>query len=235
MSVLHGNADKRMQHRSIFITGGTGYIGRPLITELLQRGHTVRALVRNGSESRLPPGVEAMYGNALDAATFTSAVPPSDTIIHLVGTPHPNPSKAAAFERVDLASIQASVQAATASGSIRQFIYLSVAQPAPVMQAYIAVRQKGEELIRNAGLNATMVRPWYVLGPGHRWPYILLPLYWLARQLPLTRDSAKRLGLVTLRQMVVTLVNAVENPVTGVRIVDAEVIRACFKSPSLSS
>jgi uncharacterized protein YbjT (DUF2867 family) len=225
MFALHGNANKRMQHHSIFITGGSGYIGRSLISELLARGHTVRALVRQGSEHRLPAGAETVTGNALDASTFATAISPSDTLVHLVGTPHPNPSKATEFERVDLASIQASVQAATACNSIRHFIYLSVAQPAPIMQAYIAVRQQGEELIRNAGLNATMVRPWYVLGPGHRWPYVLLPFYALARLIPFTRDSACRLGMVTLRQMVAVLTDAVEHPSTGVRIIGAEDIR----------
>jgi uncharacterized protein YbjT (DUF2867 family) len=214
-----------MQRHSIFITGSTGYIGRPLISALLGRGHTVRALVRPGSLHRLPERAEPVIGNALDASTFASAIAPSDTLVHLVGTPHPNPSKAAEFKRVDLASIEASVQAATVCGDIRHFIYLSVAHPAPIMHAYVAVRQQGEELIRSAGVHATMVRPWYVLGPGHRWPSILMPLYAFARLIPATRESARRLGMVTLRQMVAALVNAVENPSTGVRIVGAEEIR----------
>jgi uncharacterized protein YbjT (DUF2867 family) len=214
-----------VEPHSIFITGATGYIGRPLSSELLRRGHAVRALVRHGSEHRLPGSAEPIIGNALDASTFESAIAPSDTLVHLIGTPHPSPSKTAEFERVDLASIQASVQAAIAYGGIRHFIYLSVAHPAPVMQAYVAVRQQGEELIRSAGLNATMVRPWYVLGPGHRWPYLLLPFYVLAKLLPATREGALRLGMVTLRQIVDTLVNAVENPATGIRILGAEDIR----------
>ena len=43
--------------------------------------------------------------------------------------------------------------------------------------------------------------PWYVLGPGHRWPYLLLPMYKLMELLPSTRAGATRLGLVTLEQM----------------------------------
>jgi len=45
------------------------------------------------------------------------------------------------------------------------------------MKAYIAVREECEEIIQESGLNATILRPWYVLGPGHRWPYMLLPMY----------------------------------------------------------
>ena len=62
-------------------------------------------------------------------------------------------------------------------------------------------------------MNVTIVRPWYVLGPGHRWPYALLPMYWLCERIPSTRDGVRRLGLVTLPQMTRTLVSAIENPV----------------------
>src|SRR2546421_200611 len=41
-----------------------------------------------------------------------------------------------------------------------------VAQPASMMQAFVAVRAEGEALIRASGMKATFVRPWYVLGPG---------------------------------------------------------------------
>lgn len=97
-------------------------------------------------------------------------------MVHLVGTPSPNPSKAREFELVDLRSIEATVRAAR-FGRVKHPIYVSVAQPAPVMKAYIAVRQEGERLIRESGLSAKILRPWYVLGPGHRWPYALMPLY----------------------------------------------------------
>src|SRR5439155_17195229 len=78
----------------IFLTGATGYIGRHLIPELLARGHTVRALVRAGSEGKLAKGAIAVPGNALDRATFASQVAPSDTFIQLVGVAHPSPAKA---------------------------------------------------------------------------------------------------------------------------------------------
>jgi uncharacterized protein YbjT (DUF2867 family) len=93
------------------------------------------------------------------------------------------------------------------------------------MRAYIAARAAAEAHLRASGLNATILRPWYVLGPGHRWPYLLKPLYWLAERLPRTRDGARRLGLVTIDQMVAALVYAVENPTSGIRVVDVLAIR----------
>jgi uncharacterized protein YbjT (DUF2867 family) len=173
----------------------------------------------------VPHGAESIVGDVLDAGSWSHAVAPSDTLIHLVGTPHPNPAKAAEFVRVDLASIRAAVDAAVA-GRIRHFIYVSVAHPAPIMEAYIAVRSEGESLVRATGIPATILRPWYVLGPGHRWPYVLVPLYAVARLWPSTRESARRLGLVSHRQMVAALGAAVEEPPVAIRVLDVPDIRS---------
>ena len=209
----------------VFITGGTGYVGRPLIEALLARGCAVHALVRPGSEAKLPSGVTQVLGDALDASTFAFAIPRAATFVHLVGTPHPNPVKAAEFQRVDLGSIRATV-AAAARAAVKHLVYVSVAHPAPVMKAYIAARQEGETLVRATGITATILRPWYVLGPGHYWPHLLVPAYAILRRLPGTREGAERLGLVTRQAMVAALIGAVESPMaTGVRIVEVPEIR----------
>ena len=112
----------------VFVTGGTGYIGRALIEVLIEDGHRVYALVRRGSETKLAPQAVPVIGNALDASTFVGAIPTDATLVHLVGTPHPNPRKAAEFQRVDLASICASAAAAQQAG-VRHLVYVSVAIP----------------------------------------------------------------------------------------------------------
>jgi uncharacterized protein YbjT (DUF2867 family) len=213
-----------VQRHCVFVTGGTGYVGRPLIARLLERGHEVRALVRPGSEKKLPARCQAILGDALDGNSYASQIAPADTFVQLVGVAHPNPSKAAEFRNVDLASGRSAIKAARSAG-VKHFIYVSVAQPAPVMKAYIHVRSECEAMIRQSGMNATILRPWYVLGPGHRWPYLLLPMYKLMELLPATRAGAERLGLVTLEQMVRALASAVENPAQGVTIVEVPQIR----------
>lgn len=214
-----------MAHRTVFITGATGYMGRSLIPALLARGHRVRALAREASAHRVPSGAEAVLGNALDPATFADAVAPADTFVHLIGTPHPSPAKAASFRAVDLPSVDAALTASLEAG-VRHFVYVSVAQPAPVMRAYIAARQAGEARIRASGIPATILRPWYVLGPGHRCPYVLVPFYAICTLLPATREGTRRLGLVTLEQMVGALVASIERGPDGVRLIDVPGIRA---------
>jgi uncharacterized protein YbjT (DUF2867 family) len=93
------------------------------------------------------------------------------------------------------------------------------------MKSYQSVRAECETALRASGMNVTIVRPWYVLGPGHRWPYVLLPMYWLCERIPSTRERARRLGLVTLAQMTQTLVSAVENPSIGGRFIEVPQIR----------
>lgn len=197
--------------RHVLVTGGTGYIGRRLIARLLERGHRVRVLARAASVDRVPRGALAVVGDALDADSILNALRDGDTLVHLVGTPHPTPSKAAEFTRVDLASALAATDAARRR-AIAQMIYVSVAQPAPAMHAYVAARATGEAAIREAALTATILRPWYVLGPGHWWPLVLLPMYAVAQLVPPFRDGARRLGLVTLNAMVTALVASVETP-----------------------
>jgi uncharacterized protein YbjT (DUF2867 family) len=210
--------------RNVFLTGGTGYMGSRLIPLLLARGHTIRALTRKGSESKLPAGCEIVIGNALEKESFAAQVQPSDTFVQLVGVVHPSSSKGEQFRAIDLVSVRASVTAA-AEAEIQHFIYVSVAQPAPMMKDYLAVRAEGESLLRATGMNATILRPWYVLGPGHRWPYALIPAYWICELLPATRADARRLGLVTLNQMLSALVHAIENPAIGIRILEVPEIR----------
>lgn len=211
--------------KSVFVTGATGYLGRPLVEKLVERGHSVRALVRATSASRLPSGVEAVIGDALVGESYAGHVRAGDVFVQLVGVAHPSPSKAAEFRSIDLASVVAATSNAQAGGASR-FVYVSVAHPAPMMKDYIDVRVAGEAKVRETGLPATILRPWYVLGPGHRWPYALIPFYWIASIFPGSREGARRLGLVRRPQMIAALVHAVESEAAGVEIVDVPAIRA---------
>src|SRR3981189_844104 len=108
---------------TIFITGGTGYIGSQLIPELLQRGHSIRALVRRGSEGRLPAGCDPVAGDALDASSYAVAVPGCRLFLPPVGAAHPSPAKGKQFREIDLVSAKSAITAAT-QASIAHFVYL---------------------------------------------------------------------------------------------------------------
>src|ERR1044072_3132215 len=195
----------------ILITGGTGYIGRNLIPPLIARNHRVRVLARKESVARVPAGATAVIGDALVDESVASSLRTCDTLIHLVGTPHPTPTKADQFEKVDLVSIRASVNAARRV-RIDHLVYVSVAHPAPIMRAYLWVRTLGETMIREAGITSTILRPWYVLGPGRQWPKLILPVYKLAEWFSGARAPADGLGPVRMEQFIAPIISAPEKP-----------------------
>ncbi len=218
-------AEQGRHMKTIFITGGTGYIGTRLIGMLLLRGHRVIALVRPGSEHKVPAGAEVTSGDPLKADSFTSSVPAGCTFVQLLGVPHPSPRKRDLFYTIDLASLKASADAAFLAGAAH-FVYVSVAQePTNIMKDYQAARAAGEQYIIGKGLSHTFIRPWYVLGPGHWWPILFLPLYTILRWLPATRKKATALGLVTIRQMLSALLASIEYPESTGTIMDVEAIK----------
>ncbi len=209
-------------------------MGRSLIPELLRRGHEVRALVRPGSETKLPAGCTPMTGDPFDGSSFAHEIGPADTFVQLVGVAHPTPAKAKEFRSVDLKSASESIGAAAGAG-VKHFVYVSVAQPAPIMKAYLEARAEAESLLRASGLNATILRPWYVLGPGRQWPRLLRPFYWLMERIPSKRETARRLGLVTDAEMRGALLFAVENPAAGVRVLSVPEIKEAARGRGRNS
>ncbi len=191
---------------------------------LLVRGHMVRALARRESAKNVPAGCEVVIGDPLDARTFADQVQAMDTVVQLVGVPKPSPWKGEQFRRVDGPSALATIAAAK-EAKVAHVVYVSVAHPAPIMNDYIAVRTDCETALTRSGLVATVLRPWYILGPGHWWPVALFPAYWIMERLPSTRDGARRLGLVTLSEMLRAMVWAVEHPPTATRTIDVPQIR----------
>jgi len=199
-------------NKNIFITGGTGYIGSRVIPLLVNAGFNVNALVRKGSEHKLPECCTAITGNALDSSSYTEYVKGCDTFIHLIGVSHPGPGKEKEFNEIDLVSITEAVKAAKLAG-VKKFIYLSVAEPAPVMKEFITVRKKGEKLLAESGMNCVFIKPWYVLGPGHYWPYLILPVYWLLYPFS---QTARRLYPVKLKKVLNAIVHSVESDTKGI-------------------
>lgn len=196
----------------IFITGGTGFIGRHLLKKLVVRGYDVTALVRKGSENKLPKGVRAIIADPFDAATFEQWIPKGATFIQLLGVAHPSPRKKEAFQEIDLRSAVTSADAAAAAG-VLHFIYLSVSMvDSTLMEDYQQARRQGEAYLLTKGFPCTFVRPWYVLGPTRFWPVLLLPVYVIAKLNAAWRKKTGGMALVTIGQLTETFFRAIESP-----------------------
>jgi uncharacterized protein YbjT (DUF2867 family) len=211
--------------KTVFITGATGYIGKRLTKLLLQRGHKVIALVRNGSEHKVVVGAAIVAADPFDPNSLQSFIPKGAVFIQLLGVSHPSPKKAKQFKEIDLRSVKASADAA-AIAEVSHFIYVSVARaPSKIMATYQAVRKEGEEYCKNKKLNCSFIRPWYVMGPGHYWPVLLLPLYSVAELVPTWRQKARAMALVTINQILRTLITAVDANPLPLRIIEIKQIR----------
>ena len=197
--------------RSILITGATGYLGRPLTRSPWRAGMRFARSSGRAPNRAWPAGAEVVSGDPFSTDQLAAALSPGDTLVHLIGTPRPSPAKAQQFLRRRSRVDPRGGRRGAARAGIAHIVYVSVAHPAPVMHAYIDARTQGEALVRATGIPATILRPWYVLGPGHWWPYALLPFYRLFERIPSKRESALRFGLVTHQQMITALMRAIED------------------------
>jgi nucleoside-diphosphate-sugar epimerase len=182
--------------QNIFITGGTGYMGTRLIKALQNQEYAIRALVRKGSENKLPQGCEMITGNALDASSYQIKLNPHQHLCILLAWHIRLLQKKEQFKKIDLVSIHEAVKAAMYA-NVSHFIYLSVSQyPTKIMKDFQEVRAEGERLLLQTGLKTSFIRPWYVLGPGHWWPVLLKPFLFIAKYAG-KREAVENLDTVT--------------------------------------
>ena len=152
----------------VAITGATGFAGRHTVSELLQRGHRLRALARSPQSASFPEGVETVPGDLSNAAALKDLVTGADAVVHLAGA-------LTAFDRqgyfrVNVDGSAALIDAALEAGT-RRFVHVSsLAAREPQLSHYAASKRAAEEAVmgRGAGLNAVILRPPAVYGPGDK-------------------------------------------------------------------
>lgn len=170
----------------IFLTGGTGYIGKALCRRLRAEGHAVRALVR--STSRVEPlrelGIETFVGDVLDRASMREAMSGADWAIHAAA----ELDLSAPAERMAGANVQGSENVASLAWKLGVPRFLSVSSIAywggspedgslaaedsppylPLPTRYSATKHAGEKAIQawaEQGLRVNTVFPSLVYGP----------------------------------------------------------------------
>jgi len=103
---------------TIFLTGGTGFLGKRLAERLVEAGHRVRALVRPGpTPRRMPPGVESIPGDMLDAESLRRGADGARTIIHTAALVKMWVRDRSLFDRVNVGGLEAILEIARSSGA----------------------------------------------------------------------------------------------------------------------
>ncbi|CAN5443260.1 hypothetical protein BH10BAC6_BH10BAC6_09850 [soil metagenome] len=76
------------------------------------------------------------------------------------------------------------------------------------------------------GMHVTSImRPYFVLGPGRRWPYIVMPLHWIGRFIPGLAPLARTMVFNTREQVVHAIVRAIEQQHDSIDVWDATRIK----------
>jgi uncharacterized protein YbjT (DUF2867 family) len=161
----------------ILVIGGTGTVGRQVLSRLTATGAQVRALARNPSAARLPPPVQVVRGDLTLAKTLDGCLDGID-VVFLVWTA-PATAIAPALERI--------------AKHARRIVFLSapLKTPHPLFQQPNPLRamfEQIERLIQTSGLQWTFLRPgmfaanalnWWApqirAGDVVRWPHLAAP------------------------------------------------------------
>lgn len=149
----------------IFLSGGTGFVGRHVLGALLEKGHRVVVLVhkRGGSSET---GVEQVEGDITIPATFADALRGCEAAINLVGIIREFPARGVTFEKLHLEATRNIVDAAGKAG-IKRFIQMSALGARPdAVSGYHRSKFLAEEYVRASGLDWTIFRPSIIFGPG---------------------------------------------------------------------
>lgn len=154
--------------RTIALTGATGFVGRATLDAALAKGLRVRALTRGTAVER--DRVEWVRGTLEDAEALRRLVDGAQAVIHVAGLT--NTRNTSRFETANVTGTANMIAAAKAAGmdeGTGRFVFVSsLSAREPGLSEYGASKARAEDLVKDSGLNWTIVRPPAVYGPGDK-------------------------------------------------------------------
>jgi len=148
----------------IFITGGTGYVGVPIVRRLAQDGHGLRLLVRKGSDT--PEGVSChmVHGDLGDHGALREGARGADAVVRLVGIIREEGP--ATFDAVHVEGTRRVIEAAVAEGVPRIVHMSALGADEGSRSAYSRTKARAEALVEASPLLHAIFRPSVIFGPG---------------------------------------------------------------------
>lgn len=194
---------------TIALTGGTGFVGARTLQRALAAGHQVRALARQAQDERA--GVTWIAGSLEDKDSLSRLSEGADAVIHVAGVL--NAPDAAGFEAGNVAGTANMLVAASRAG-VDRFVHVSsLAAREPQLSHYGASKARSEPLVCASGLDAVIVRPPAIYGPGDR---ETLDLFRMAKAGLVILPPEGRLSLIHVDDLAdLLLALATERPFTN--------------------
>ncbi|MGD2216095.1 MAG: complex I NDUFA9 subunit family protein [Gemmatimonadales bacterium] len=195
---------------SVFLTGGTGFVGRHVAQRLADRGHRLRALVRHpASASGLNElGAELVEGDVTVDEGLDEAMAGCDVVVHLVGIIRERPPQQT-FENVHTRGSQRLVEAARRAG-VGKFVLMSALGAQTDGTAYQRTKYEAEEIVRRSGVDYVIFRPSVIVGPDGEFMQLLLRLVRWLKLIPVIGDGRYRLQPVYVADVAEAFGQAVE-------------------------
>ena len=185
----------------VLVTGATGFLGRRVVHELLERRHQVRCLVHTPGRERVfdHRAVEVQYGNVQDPDSLSYAFYDVHAVVHLVGIIRPN--RRNTFEKVHLEGT-ANVLAAAKQAGANHFLHVSVIGAANDQNyPYLYTKWLAEQEIINSGMPYTIFRPSMLFGEGDEFLNSLAGLVRLFPLVPVIGSGKNRLHPVSVEDL----------------------------------
>jgi len=200
----------------VFLTGGTGFVGREVLRQLVTAGHFVRALVREGSKGKLAvlENVEVHTGDLAESSSLVDALASCDAVIHLVGIIREFPGRGITFEKMHVEATENLLAAAEEQG-VKRYLHMSSNGARECGNTgYHRTKWQAEEMVRGTDLNWTIFRPSLLFGQGSEFVSMIAELIRRMPVVPVLGDGQYRMQPVALEQVAASFVKALVMPET---------------------
>jgi NADH dehydrogenase len=200
----------------VFLTGGTGFVGSEVLRQLVVAGHTVRCLVRPGSEKNLAAheGVQIHPGDATEPDTLEEALDGCDAVIHLVGIIREFPGRGITFEKLHFEATR-NVVAEAEVQRVKRFVHMSAnGTREKAVSSYHRTKWRAEETVRKSSLSWTIFRPSIIFGPGDAFVNMLADMVRKLPVMPVIGDGRYRMSPVAVEDVAASFVRSLALPET---------------------